>query len=74
MELFTVSEIAERLKLCSATIRRLGHIGAIRTFRVGRAIRYDLDEIVRWMKKQGGTVKPATAKERGTARVAASAR
>ncbi len=64
MELDTAIGNGRRFKLSPFTIRRLGYAGKIREYRAGRAVRYDPEEIFRWMQTQGAAgVGPNEPKE-----------
>ena len=52
-KLFTATTAAKAVQLSSQTIRRLGYTGKIKTFRLGRSVRFDLDEIIAVMQAEG---------------------
>ena len=58
MELMTADGIAKRVQLSPFYVRRLGARGAIKRYKAGRAVRFDLQEILRWMEHQGAANLP----------------
>lgn len=40
-ELVTVAELASRLRVCTATVRKLYREGSIPSVRIGRSVRFD---------------------------------
>ena len=53
MERRSAMRLARDFDLSPFTIRRLGYAGKIKEYRCGRAVRYDPDELSRWMEIQG---------------------
>ena len=49
----TAPQAGQALALDPLTIRRLGYARKIREYRCGRAVRYNLTEILDWMAIQG---------------------
>lgn len=52
MEVYTVDEVADALKLHPYTIRRLSREKKIPAFKFGGQWRYRIDEIEKWSKKK----------------------
>lgn len=54
MELITRTELLEKLKMSSPTLYRLESEG-LPVMRNGKVVRYDWEDVVEWMKRQGAS-------------------
>jgi excisionase family DNA binding protein len=52
--LYTAQDLAEMLSCTTATIYNQVRLGAIPHIRIGRLIRFDPDEIDRWIRERHG--------------------
>ena len=50
----TVDDLADLLQLSRRTVLKLTRQGEIRCIRIGNRVRYDPDEVARWLKAKGG--------------------
>ena len=58
MELRSAKTLAARAELSISTIRALARRGAIRKFKCGRSVRFDPDDLVKLMAKEGTARRP----------------
>ena len=54
VNLLTVFEVAERLKVCVRTVRNYIKAGSLRVRRLGRAVRIEESELERFVAALGG--------------------
>lgn len=54
IEFMNIEQLKEFLKIKESFVRHLLHIKAIPCYRIGRLIRFDKDEIICWVKNNGG--------------------
>ena len=48
-QLLTISDVADRLRLSSSSVRRLVNAGLLRTVKIGGAVRVSTDELERFV-------------------------
>lgn len=63
MDLKTADEIADVLRLSRTTIYRLTAKGVIPVYKVGRNNRYDLNQVMDCLKREGGEFEPHTHRQ-----------
>jgi putative molybdopterin biosynthesis protein len=50
-KILTIAEVAERLGMHPVTVYRLAKEGRLPVFRIGRMLRFDADELERWIRR-----------------------
>jgi excisionase family DNA binding protein len=50
-KILTIQEVAERLGMHPVTVYRLAKEGRLPVFRIGRMLRFDADELEKWIRE-----------------------